>query len=232
MPSQNMIRCHVCEKYFDSNKHRSCPYCADPQNPNQGVEVSLPFAGTVQSRVSPAPAGQYVHTVAMPAAVPVSGPPIAKPAAVPVYGPPVIKPAAVLGSGPLAAPLSAVPLPAAAPSAGSAYAPQPDDGYICGWLVCDKGPKRGGYFRLYQSKNPVGRKEDGFGAWDSECAYILYDDKNYAFWIINGPGRRLVRINGELLTGPQALRKGDRIEIGAWGLVFIPLCTEKFGWQG
>jgi len=90
----------------------------------------------------------------------------------------------------------------------------------CGWLVCVSGPQRGGYYRLINGKTQI----------CGESCLILFDEAASEFWLLNGRGRDVARLNGALLLGAIRLRKGDALKIGKAEYAFVPLYNEHFMW--
>ena len=105
---------------------------------------------------------------------------------------------------------------------------------ICGWLICglEKNARvmrltngKNYIFELDAVNNPTGRD------LTRANALIVFDDENNQFWIMNGMGKSVVRVNGRLLLNPVALQKNDLITVGGTNMMFRPFCCEKFYWS-
>jgi hypothetical protein len=125
----------------------------------------------------------------------------------------------------------------AAPRAPQAALPTQDSGVIQGWLVSVSGAGRGEYFRIVAEKNLIGGEKGGRVAvfydqteGEGVSGMILCDAEAGAFWLMNGCGRNLVRVNGELLLDAVRLKKGDVLKVGGTELVFAPFCGSEFRW--
>ena len=110
---------------------------------------------------------------------------------------------------------------------------------VVGWLVCIKGPNRGKDYRLHSGTNFIGRSKEMDICIEndqtiSKCnaASISYDDRTKTFFIEKGEVRNLLYLNGKPVRSDADIEIYDRIEIGSTELVFVPLCCEKFNWQG
>lgn len=217
MAIQSLEQCPKCKKYYNAKDGAPCPFCR-----GEAVEsVVRPLGG----RPTPALAnvisgGPRVGGYPPPAKPVVSGTPSGVPPTVstPInITPPIISPIAdtpIADTPKVDAPKSDI-----------------DEGFLCGFLVSSSGEDKGKYFRLFQAKNPIGRQEDGVSPSYAESAYIMYDDKKCVYWIMNGSGRYLVRVNEELLVAPIELKSGDELLIGERRMTFIPVCGEHFNWR-
>lgn len=107
-----------------------------------------------------------------------------------------------------------------------------------GWLVCIKGAHKGQAFQCKENKNKIGRNEAYTIAPMEELsisrevhATLYFDPKYRKFYLHDGDGDGLVRVNDELLCGKTELKAYDRIELGKAEFVFLPLCGEHFSWD-
>lgn len=108
--------------------------------------------------------------------------------------------------------------------------------YVTGWLVCYEGLSRGRDYRIYSGYTRIGRgyhmdisiPEDISITRDNHCS-IVYDERGNAFYIVPSGGN-LVYVNGQLVTKPARLTKGDRIQIGASIFIFVPFCEGDLKW--
>lgn len=110
---------------------------------------------------------------------------------------------------------------------------------VVGWLVCVKGPEKGRDYRIRSERNSIGR-----GAEMAICitsddtisrenhAFITYNPRKFSFRLAPGDGRGMVYLNGEEVDAPMPLMAYDRIELGETHLIFMPLCSEHFHWEG
>ncbi|MCV6600068.1 MAG: FHA domain-containing protein [Cohaesibacter sp.] len=124
----------------------------------------------------------------------------------------------------------------------SQTAPDPDHDYelVVGWLVIVKGPGKGCSLEIYYGMNSIGRGPQericldyGDSTISREAhAYVTYDEKQADFYISHGGKSNLVRLNDKPVLAPEALKQGDRIEMGKTHLMFVPLCNESFNWEG
>lgn len=123
---------------------------------------------------------------------------------------------------------------------GSAADAGPDpDTPVVGWLVVVDGPGRGSSINISYGLSKLGRGENqevalAFG--DDEIsrenhAAIEFDPKTREFFL--SKGENLVYLNGSRVgQGSEAkLESGDRIEVGATKLAFVPFCGPAFDWN-
>ena len=52
------------------------------------------------------------------------------------------------------------------------------------------------------------------------------------FFVQKGDGRNLIYLNGKAVRNDADLAIYDRLKIGETELIFVPLCCDKFTWQG
>lgn len=140
-------------------------------------------------------------------------------------------------SRPLAGPMPDLPTSGGAP--GAAVAPSGGAQFdpVCGWLVCMAGASSGRYLRVFAGKNSIGGGRDCMlpvdfipGVYPGAAALLIYDKTANRFWLMNGPGRDLVRLGGELLLAPAELTGGETLDIAGAPFRFVPLCGPKFRW--
>lgn len=110
---------------------------------------------------------------------------------------------------------------------------------VVGWLVCVQGPERGRDYRIRSERNGIGRGADMAVCIMSDDtisrenhAFITYNPRKLSFRLAPGEGRGMVYLNGEEVDAPMPLLAYDRIELGQTHLIFIPLCSEQFHWEG
>lgn len=109
---------------------------------------------------------------------------------------------------------------------------------VVGWLVCVKGNDKGRDFRLHSGNNFVGRDADrdvciqGDSSVSGKHFSVSYDQRHDRYFISMGEGKEMVYVNDEPLTASAiTLKKGDKIEVGATMLVFVPLDKEDVQWE-
>jgi len=109
---------------------------------------------------------------------------------------------------------------------------------VVGWLVCVKGCNKGRDYRVLSERNRIGRDPslEVYITGDlrisrSTHAILTYDPRNNQFWLSPGQARGIVYLNGRLLDAATLLNAHDSIELGETGLLFMPLCGERFQWR-
>lgn len=109
---------------------------------------------------------------------------------------------------------------------------------VVGWLVCVEGSEKGRDFRLHSGNNFVGRDADrdvciqGDSSVSGKHFSVSYDQRHDRYFISMGEGKEIVYVNDEPLTASAiTLKKGDKIEVGATTLVFVPLDKEDVQWE-
>lgn len=110
---------------------------------------------------------------------------------------------------------------------------------VVGWLVCVDGPAKGRDYRIHSQYNYIGRGQhmdiciSGDDCISAERAAILaYDDQEKLFSFGPGMGHNVVRVNGKMLMNAVVLEAYDELTIGKTKLLFVPLCGERFDWNG
>lgn len=110
---------------------------------------------------------------------------------------------------------------------------------IVGWLVCVSGPNRGRDYRLHGGVNYIGSDKKMDVCIENDrtisrrnAASISYDDQDKVFFVQKGDGRNLIYLNGKAVRNDADLAIYDRLKIGETELIFVPLCCDKFTWQG
>jgi hypothetical protein len=114
---------------------------------------------------------------------------------------------------------------------------------VRGWLVCAQGARRGEYYRLIDEKNLISDEQRGrvtVGVHNPAApdrspevrtggvsGMLIFDGEKNEFWLLNGCGRNVIRVNGKVLINAVKLEKGDSLKIGkTTELVFIPARPE------
>ena len=109
---------------------------------------------------------------------------------------------------------------------------------VVGWLICLSGKEKGKDYRIHSDHNYIGRsskmdiciqKDDSISRENQ--AILSFDAMDNSFYLQNGEGKSLVRINGKAVLAPTQLHKGDRIKLGRTYYLFHPLCGEVFAWD-
>jgi endogenous inhibitor of DNA gyrase (YacG/DUF329 family) len=102
---------------------------------------------------------------------------------------------------------------------------------VCGWLVYAGTTQ---VIRLTDGKNYIFERDTVNNTAGRDLtranAIIIFDDETSQFWLINGIGRNVVRINGRLLLTPERLQKNDVITVSGTNMMFKPFCSERFRW--
>jgi len=111
---------------------------------------------------------------------------------------------------------------------------------VVGWLVCIDGPAKGQDFRLLARVNSVGRSKKNVVCVEKATDIsgenqfkVAYDAKHNEFTVI--PGENITNpnyLNGSALYTPNLLHAYDVIEAGSSQFLFIPLCNDRFTWDG
>lgn len=135
-----------------------------------------------------------------------------------------------------AAPAVAAAAPAAGGTSASA-APKAIDPVV-GWLVSIEGPHFGESFSIHSGMNSIGRNTSNRVVLDRDKAvsrekhaFITYEPKHRQFYVKPGDSSGLVYINGEYIDSNRQIKPREVLEIGSSKLVFVPFCTEEFGWE-
>lgn len=108
---------------------------------------------------------------------------------------------------------------------------------VVGWLVCQRGNEKGKDFRLHTGKNFVGRStsmdvvlvDDKTISRERHCS-VIYEPKKNKFYV-SGEKGNLIYLNGEPISEPKEIRKGDRMTVGETELLFVPYCEESRKWE-
>lgn len=110
---------------------------------------------------------------------------------------------------------------------------------VVGWLACVEGPSRGKSYTIRAGMNAIGRSErmdiavTGDQTISAENhAKISYSSRNNRFNLVPGDGRNIVYLNGKEVLSATVLSAYDIIDFGKTKLLFVPLCGERFLWEG
>lgn len=109
---------------------------------------------------------------------------------------------------------------------------------VVGWLVCIKGSHIGESFSLKAGQNFIGRALDMDVRLTNDQAVsriyhagVTFDPQTERFYAVPGHSAGLLHINGQLAVEAVELHAYDVMELGASGLMLIPLCGESFRWS-
>lgn len=221
MAEVNCGRGHI----YDSKLYASCPYCNGGGftidfSSGSDIQKTAPLSGNYGGRLEP-DNGAIGHTEPLSQLNPVSG----------------------NGGGSEIS--KTVPLRAAEQADDvqktmPLFAGQHKFDPVVGWLVCIEGPAKGQDFHLLARVNSVGRSRKNVVCIEkandisSENQFkVAYDAKHNEFTVI--PGENITNpnyLNGTALYMPSLLKAYDVIEAGSCQFVFIPLCSDRFVWDG
>lgn len=119
-------------------------------------------------------------------------------------------------------------------SAIEANAVQP----VVGWLVCIEGAMRGNDYRIHAGYNSIGREIGDIHIRGDQTisrqnhARIAFEPKSSRFFFSPADGRNIVYVNDEMVMMTAELHAFDILTIGESKLMFVPLCGERFSWNG
>ena len=203
--------------HYDSAKHASCPYCS---------------GGGVSSTGMPDGAGGFTPTEAPGASQGGSFAPTEAPSG------------GTGGSGAFGA-TEAVNVQRSSPEpfgVATTIGGERADGDIAepvvGWLVCVEGPARGTDYRLHAGYNYIGRESGDIRIRGDlqisrqNHAMVAYDSDEHLFFVGPSAGRNIIKVNGKAVLTAVEIGIYDIISIGTTKLIFVPLCTDKFSWEG
>lgn len=110
---------------------------------------------------------------------------------------------------------------------------------VVGWLVCVDGPDRGTDYRIRGGNNYLGRDMsmdicilNDMHVSGRNAAVIGYDDVERQFFFGPAGGHNAVRVNGKMVINAVTLSPYDELTVGTTRLMFVPLCGERFDWNG
>lgn len=110
---------------------------------------------------------------------------------------------------------------------------------VVGWLVCIAGKHFGEAFDIYSGKNSIGRTCENRIVIDGDNsisrnkhAFIIYEPKKRDFYIQPGDSSGLTYLNEEYITDSRKLSAKDVVELGETKMLFVPLCSNEFSWEG
>lgn len=110
--------------------------------------------------------------------------------------------------------------------------------YVCGWLVCVKGPDKGRAYTIHAGRNFIGSGDamDIQIQGDSRIsrknhAVISYDPENREVLLLPGSSSGMVYLAGRALYEPTPLEAFQEIALGDSQLVYAPFCGAGFDWN-
>lgn len=221
--------------YYDPDMYKSCPQCAREKGGRSGFATD-DLAATEPIRDTPGMGGAIsVDDIAAtmpldgPATAPNPGNISADPFSTTYFQDPASN-SAVDSYGPT------MPVSPVRDASGSQAGPMLP---VVGWLVCVEGPSKGRDYRIHSQYNSIGRARhmdiciEGDNTITAECAATLaYDDREKLFFFDRDKSKNIVRVNGRVVMGSTELHAFDELTIGSTTLVFVPLCGERFDWNG
>ena len=230
-----------------------------PKTPDTGKTLDFWQTASGGSLQQPQPAAPEipVNTPSAPPVIQVSSPepaqPVQKPEAAPAPAPQPansllneVRQASASDEGKTLSYFSAVTGAASAPAASAPAAPgapaQPSVPKaidpVVGWLVSVDGPHFGESFSIHSGMNSIGRNASNRVVLDRDMAvsrekhaFITYEPKHRRFYVKPGDSSGLVYVNEDYITENRQINPRDVLEIGSSKLVFLPFCTEEFGWE-
>lgn len=108
---------------------------------------------------------------------------------------------------------------------------------VVGWLVCIHGKERGMSFNLKNGKNFIGRspkmdvvlKDDRVSR--EKHAIVVYEPMKRIFLTQPGDSSELFYLNDDVVLNSVILKQNDILTIGETKLMFVPFCSQSFGWD-
>lgn len=110
---------------------------------------------------------------------------------------------------------------------------------VVGWLVCVEGPNKGRDYRICakSGSNIISRapgKNISIVISDpaisrSEHAEILFDSRENIFYLVRKTSSE-VRLRGKLVLASEVLKPYDEVELGTSKFLFVPFCVGDFKW--
>lgn len=109
--------------------------------------------------------------------------------------------------------------------------------WVCGWLVCVKGPNKGRDYKIKDGKNFIGMSSmmDIQVLGDKRIekrnhAVILYDAKTRTTVLLPADSRGMVYLQEQAVFEPKTIEPFSKIELGESVFVYAPLCGGDFDW--
>ena len=110
--------------------------------------------------------------------------------------------------------------------------------WVCGWLVCVKGPNKGRGYVIKEGKNFVGSASsmDIQIIGDKKIeknnhAVITYDPREKKTILLPADSRGMIYLQGKAIFEPMTLEPYDEVEIGGSAFKYAPFCSTSFAWE-
>lgn len=110
---------------------------------------------------------------------------------------------------------------------------------VTGWLVAKDGKNQGRDYRIHTGYNYIGKEKGDIIIQGDECisrekdSQIFFDDETCTFYVAHANGANALRVNGKpVIAGSMEINAYDELTIGNTHLIFVPLCCDKFKWEG
>jgi len=110
--------------------------------------------------------------------------------------------------------------------------------WVCGWLVCIKGPNKGRGYPIKEGKNFIGSASVmdiqilGDKKIDKKNhAAIMYDPRKNTTMLLPSDSHGMVYWRGAAIFEPVTIKSFDSIEIGESIFKYAPFCGEDFEWK-
>lgn len=210
-----VVRCELCNKFYDSNRDEVCPHCNGIPAPAPEKEEEKNEEPPVnEARVEKIPEDEAAPEIVTPVSISEA-----------------VKNADSVQSN------DAIERFVDEKTVAF-YNLSNDVEPVVGWLVGLKGEYKGVSFNLKSGRNYIGRSLNMDVALAKENtvsrdrhAVISFDPKQRKFFIQSGESRGLTYVNGELLMSFKEIGLYDVVSLGACDLMFVPLCSDRFSWD-
>lgn len=109
--------------------------------------------------------------------------------------------------------------------------------YVCGWLVCIKGPDKGRSYPIHAGRNFIGSGSamdiqiQRDGRIRNNHAVISYDPGSREVLLLPGSSSGMVYLQGKALYEPSQLEAFQEIDLGNSRLAYAPFCGAGFDWS-
>lgn len=110
--------------------------------------------------------------------------------------------------------------------------------WICGWLVCIKGPNKGHDYKIRDGKNFIGSASsmDIQVVGDKRIekynhAVIMYDSRQKKTMLLPTDSHGMVYWQGQAIFEPVTLEPFNRVEFGESLFIYAPFCGADFVWE-
>jgi len=110
--------------------------------------------------------------------------------------------------------------------------------WVCGWLVCVKGPNKGRGYVIRDGKNFIGSLSgmDIQVIGDSRIekrnhAVVMYDSKQRKTMLLPADSHGMVYWKGQAVFNPVTLEPFDDVEFGGSVFKYAQFCGADFDWE-